>query len=128
MRPIRMTGWLPPLVTVVLALSLGAGARADVCVVVNPVLDIGCREGQGAPAVGSSTSRSETAGAPSDSGPDSVRLSSTEPRYDPDRVAVTFRRGTSREAAVRAIEQAGGTRDPARPQLQALLVPRCPGR
>src|SRR5437588_1626 len=29
MRPIRMTGWLPPLVTVALALSLGAGARAD---------------------------------------------------------------------------------------------------
>jgi hypothetical protein len=104
-----MTGWLVPLVTVALALSLGASARADVCIVVNPVLDIGCREGKGAPAAGSSTTRSEAAGAPVDSGPDAVPLSSTEPRYDPDRLAVTFRKGTLRDAAVRAIEQAGGT-------------------
>jgi subtilisin family serine protease len=117
-----MTGWLAPLVTVALALSLGAGARADVCIVVNPVLDIGCREGQGAPAVGTSTPRSETAGAPSESGPDSVRLSSTKPRYDPDRVAVAFRRGTSRETAVRAIDQAGGTLERAIPKLNAYLV------
>jgi subtilisin family serine protease len=117
-----MTGWLVPLVTVALALSLGASARADVCIVVNPVLDIGCREGQGAPAVGSSTSRSETAGAPSESGPDSVPLSSTEPRYDPQRVAVMFRRGTPRDAAVRTIEQAGGTLVRAIPKLNAYLV------
>src|SRR2546430_17326232 len=104
MRPIRMTGWLPPLVTVALALSLGAGARADVCVVVNPVLDIGCREGQGAPAVGSSTSRSETAGGPPDSGPDSVRPSWAEPRSDPGRVAGPFLRGAPRRAGVRAVE------------------------
>ena len=45
-------GWLPPLVAVALALAAGGSARADVCVVVNPVLDIGCREGQGAPAGG----------------------------------------------------------------------------
>jgi subtilisin family serine protease len=117
-----MTRWLVPLVTVALALSLGASARADVCIVVNPVLDIGCREGQGAPAGGSSTPRSETAGAPSDSGSDSVRLSSTEPRYDPERVAVMFRRGTPRDAAVRAIEQAGGTLERAIPRLNAYLV------
>jgi thermitase len=117
-----MTGWLLPPVTVALALSLGASARADVCIVVNPVLDIGCREGQGAPAVGSSTSRSETAGAPSDSGSDNVRLSSTEPHYDPERVAVTFRKGTSREVAVRAIEQAGGALEQAIPKLNAYLV------
>jgi subtilisin family serine protease len=117
-----MTGWLVPPATVALALSLGASARADVCIVVNPVLDIGCREGQGAPAVGSSTPRSETAGAPTDSGSEPVPLSSTEPRYDPDRVAVTFRSGTSRQAAVRAIEQAGGTLVRAVPKLNAYLV------
>ena len=105
MRPIRMTGWLLPLVTVAIALSLGASARAGVCIVVNPVLDIGCREGTGVPAAGSSSIRSEAAGAPVDSGPDSVPLSSTEPRFEPDRVAVTFRKGTSREAGVRAIER-----------------------
>jgi subtilisin family serine protease len=123
-----MTGWLVPLVTVALALSLGASARADVCIVVNPVLDIGCREGQGAPAEGSSTSRSETAGAPSESASDGVRLSSTEPRYDPDRVAVMFRKGTSREAAARAIELAGGTLERAIPKLNAYLVGVDPGQ
>ena len=117
-----MTGWLLPLVTVAIALSLGASARAGVCIVVNPVLDIGCREGQGAPAVGSSTTRSETAGAPSEGSSDSVRLSSTEPRYDPQRVAVTFRKGTSRSEAVRTIEQAGGTLEEAIPKLNAYLV------
>jgi subtilisin family serine protease len=117
-----MTGWLVPLATIALALSLGASARADVCIVVNPVLDIGCREGKGAPAAGSSSTRSEAAGAPVDSGPDSVPLSSTEPRYDPDRVAVTFRRGTPRDTAVRAIEQAGGTLVRAVPKLNAYLV------
>jgi subtilisin family serine protease len=117
-----MTGWLVPLATVALALSLGASARADVCIVVNPVLDIGCREGKGAPAAGSSTTRSEAAGAPVDSGPDAVPLSSTEPRYDPDRLAVTFRKGTLRDAAVRAIEQAGGTLVRAVPRLNAYLV------
>jgi subtilisin family serine protease len=117
-----MTGWLVPPAMVALALSLGASARADVCIVVNPVLDIGCREGKGAPAAGSSSTRSEAAGAPVDSGPDSVPLSSTEPRYDPDRLAVTFRKGTPREAAVRAIEQAGGTLVKAVPKLNAYLV------
>src|SRR6266705_2887187 len=43
MRRTRMTGWLLPLVTVALALALGGGARAGVCIVVNPVLEIGCR-------------------------------------------------------------------------------------
>jgi subtilisin family serine protease len=117
-----------PLVAVALALSLGASARADVCIVVNPVLDIGCRQGQGAPAVGSSTPRSEAAGAPSDSGLDSVRLSSTEPRYDPERVAVMFRKGTSRESALRALEQAGGTPERAIPKLNAYLIGVEPSR
>jgi subtilisin family serine protease len=122
MRPIRKTGWLVPLAMVALSLSLGASARADVCVVVNPVLDIGCREGQGAPAVGSSTPSSEAAGAPSDSGSESVPVSSTEPRYDPDSVAVTFHQGTPRDAALRAIRQAGGSLERAVPKLNAYLV------
>jgi subtilisin family serine protease len=123
-----MTGWLVPPATVALALSLGAGARADVCIVVNPVLDVGCREAEGAPAVGSTSTRSEAAGAPADSGADPVPLSSTVPRYDPGRVAVTFRRGTSREAAVRALELAGGTLVRAVPKLNAYLVGVDPSR
>jgi len=39
-------------VVVALALAAGGSARADVCVVINPVLDIGCRDVQGAPAEG----------------------------------------------------------------------------
>src|SRR6266550_6539537 len=64
MRLRSMTGWLPPLVAVVLALAVGGSARADVCVVVNPVLDIGCRDVQGAPAGGEPTPSSAPAGAP----------------------------------------------------------------
>ena len=89
-----MTGWLPPLVAVVLALAVGGSARADVCVVVNPVLDIGCRDVQGAPAGGEPTASSEPAGAPRE--PEPATRSSTVVRYDPNRVAVTFKRGVTR--------------------------------
>jgi len=80
-----MTGWLPPLVAVALALAAGGSARADVCVVVNPVLDIGCRDGQDAPAGGEPTLSSEPAGAPRE--PEPTARSSTVVRYDPGRVA-----------------------------------------
>src|SRR6266576_2545935 len=64
MRLRSMTGWLPTLVAVALALAAGGSARAEVCVVVNPVLDIGCRDVQGAPTGGEPTPSSEPAGAP----------------------------------------------------------------
>lgn len=51
MRSSRITGWLAPPAAVALALIIGGGsARADVCVVVKPVLELGWRDGQGAPA------------------------------------------------------------------------------
>jgi hypothetical protein len=80
MRLGSMTGWLPPLVAVALALAAGGSARADVCVVINPVLDIGCREGQGAPAGGEPTANSEPAGAPREAAP--TTRNSTVVRYD----------------------------------------------
>lgn len=97
MRSSRITGWLAPPAAVALALIIGGGsARADVCVVVNPVLELGCRDGQGAPAPGTA----QSARAPDESEP--VRRSSTEPRYDSRRLAITFKRRTS-TATIRAV-------------------------
>src|SRR6266542_6012234 len=119
MRPTRMTGWLAPPALLALALALGGSARADVCVAVNPVLEIGCRESGGAPTGGEPTQSSEPAGAPQS---EEVTRSSTEPRYDPRRLAITFRPGTS-QATVRAvIDGAGTTLEEAIPKINAYLV------
>jgi subtilisin family serine protease len=115
-----MTGWLPPLVVSVLFLSLGRSASAEVCVVVNPVLDIGCRESQGAPTGGEPTVSSEPAGAPSE--PQPVVRNSSAVQYDPRHVAVTFRPGVSRAQAREVIEAAGGTPDLAVPKISSYLV------
>ncbi len=123
MRPGRITGWLAPPAAVALALIVGGGsARADVCVVVNPVLELGCRDGQGAPA----PAPAQSASAPEESEP--VRRSSTEPRYDPRRFAITFKRGT-RQPTVRAvIARAGTTLEEAIPKINAYLVGVDPDR
>src|SRR6266508_3733144 len=119
MRPTRMTGWLAPPALLALALALGGSARADVCVAVNPVLEIGCRESGGAPTGGEPTQSSEPADAPQS---EEVTRSSTEPRYDPRRLAITFRPGTS-QATVRAvIDRAGTTLEEAIPKIHAYLV------
>ena len=115
-----MTGWLPPLVAVALALAVGGSARAEVCVVINPVLDIGCREGEGAPAGGEPTANSEPAGAPRESEP--ATRSSTVVHYDPRRVAVTFEQGVTRGRIRAVISDAGGTIETAVPQINAYLV------
>jgi subtilisin family serine protease len=126
MRLRLMTGWLPPLVAVALALAAGGSARADVCVVVNPVLDIGCREGQGAPAGGEPAASSAPAGAPRE--PEPTTRNSTVVRYDPRRVAVTFKPGTTRGRIRALISDAGGTLETAIPQINAYLVGVEPAR
>jgi len=115
-----MTGWLPPLVAVALALAAGGSARADVCLVVNPVLDIGCRDVQGAPAGGEPTANSEPAGAPRE--PEPATRNSTVVRYDPRRVAVTFKAGITRARIAAVISDAGGTLEQAIPKIHAYLV------
>jgi subtilisin family serine protease len=114
-----MTGWLAPLALLALALALGGSARADVCVVVNPVLDIGCRESGGAPTGGEPTKSSEPAGAPQS---EEVTRSSTEPRYDPRRLAITFKPGTSQATARAVTARAGATLEEAIPKINAYLV------
>src|SRR5712692_8664865 len=131
MRLRLMTGWLPTLVAVALALAVGGSARTDVCVVINPVLDIGCRERQGAPVGGEPTS-SEPAGASREQQP--ATRNSTVVRYDPHRVAVTFKPGTAR-ARIRAVisepppadsarRDAGCCQDPERVSLSSTLPHR----
>jgi subtilisin family serine protease len=115
-----MTGWLPTLVAVALALAAGESARADVCLVVNPVLDIGCRERQGAPVGGEPTASSEPAGAPRE--PEPTVRNSTVVRYDPRRVAVTFKPGTTKARIRAVISDAGGALEEAIPQINAYLV------
>jgi subtilisin family serine protease len=115
-----MTGWLPTLVAVALALAAGGSARAEVCVVVNPILDIGCRDVQGAPTGGEPTPSSEPAGAPRE--PEPASRSSTLVRYDPRRVAVTFKAGITRARIAEVISGAGGTLEQAVPAIHAYLV------
>jgi subtilisin family serine protease len=115
-----MTGWLLPLVAVALALAVEGSARAEVCVVVNPVLDIGCRDVQGASAGGEPTASSAPAGAPRE--PDPTVRNSTVVRYDPRRVAVTFKSGVSRVRIAAVISDAGGTLEQAIPEIHAYLV------
>src|SRR2546430_17660869 len=94
MRFRKVDGWMPMWVEVAIALAAGGSDRADVCVVINPVLDIGCRDVQGAPAGGEPTASSEPAGAPREQEP--ARRSSTVVRYGPNPVAVTFQPGVTR--------------------------------
>jgi subtilisin family serine protease len=112
-------GWLPPLAVAALALMLCGSARADVCVVVNPIVQIGCRDGQGAPAGGEPKASSEPAGVPE---PEPVRRSAEEPRYDPRRLALTFKAGTSLAKVRAAISAAGATLEEAVPKINAYLV------
>jgi subtilisin family serine protease len=119
---------------VVLALALltcgggAAAASADVCIVVDPVVAI-CRdtppqaEHEPPPE---QPAASQAAGAPKD--PEPVRRTSTELRYDPRRLAVTFDRGTSPATARRVIAEAGATLEEAIPAIDAYLVDVEPDR
>src|SRR5947208_1896922 len=134
MRPSRTTRWRPPVAAVALAFALlavggGAGtADGALCVVVNPVLDLGCRDEQGA-----SAGSAAPAGAParaasvSDESPP-VRQTSTVPRYDPRRIAATFDRGTPRQTIRAVISRAGTTLEEAIPKINAYMVGVDPGR
>jgi subtilisin family serine protease len=121
MRPERTTGFALS-AAVALALGLGGSARAaDLCVVVDPLVQLGCTESQRAPAGGEPKASSEPAGAP-DLEPEPTRRSSLQPRYDPDGIAVTFEPGTSSRVAHAAIARAGATVEQAVPRINAYLA------
>lgn len=122
MRFTPTTCWLPLLAAIALALAVGGVARADVCVVVTPGLDLGCREGQAAPvAAGPAAAVAAREEEPA------IRSSTVVP-YDPRRVAVTFKPGVTRARARAVISGAGGTLEAAIPQIRAYLVGVDPGR
>ena len=121
MRFTPTTCWLPLLAAIALALAVGGVARADVCVVVTPGLDLGCREGQAAPvAAGPAAAVAAREEEPA------IRSSTVVP-YDPRRVAVTFKPGVTRARARAVISGAGGTLEAAIPQIRAYLVGVDPG-
>jgi subtilisin family serine protease len=116
MKPHWMTAAL-----VVAFLAFAGPAPGALCVVVDPVLELGCRDGAQQPPA--STAQRGAAQAP-----EAVRLSSTEVRYDPRRLAVTFRRGTTSPAARGVIDDAGTTLVQAVPRINAYLVDVDPDR
>jgi subtilisin family serine protease len=123
----RLTGC-----TVLLALALvpagGAAARSQICVVVDPLVDIGCPESGGG---GGTAAPPPSAGTQAASDPDQpapVLESSPTPRYDPDGIAVTFPRGTPLRTVRRVAARAGATVEQAVPKLSSYLLRVDPGR
>jgi subtilisin family serine protease len=111
-----------------LALSVGAAGAATqpgLCIVVDPLFDLGCNDTQPPPGAGqpprpAETPRAEIASVPEDNDP--VRRTSTVPRYEPGRVAVTFEPEASKDAIHTAIAQAGATVEQGISKIHAYLL------
>jgi thermitase len=121
----RPISWVVVAAAAALALSSSAPAARpfDLCVVVDPVVALGC---QGVPASQAAGGTPET--APDPDQPVPVEPSQTTPRYDPQRIAVTFRRGTKR-STVDAVAARAGTRvEQAIPKVGAYMLHVDPSR
>jgi subtilisin family serine protease len=103
-----------------LVVVAGGDARAAVCIDVNPVIELGCRDAT-QPAPPQAPSRSAE-GTPATSDPEPARRNTTEPRYDPDSLSVVFRPATTAAAARAVITRAGGTVEEAIPKLDTYLI------
>lgn len=132
MTPIRWTPLAATAVATMLALAPAAPARpgearrSDLCVIVDPVLELGCGSPAGSPPAGGARATAQDVSDTEDSGP--VRMSSTAVRYDPDRLAVTFVRGTSAQTARAVVARAGATIERAVPKIRAYLLGVDPDR
>jgi subtilisin family serine protease len=104
-----------------LLVPAAAPARAELCVVVDPVVTVGCRV---APAKTATTA----APKPTDATGDPVRLSSTRVEYDPRAIAVRAEPSASRRALAAAFAAAGVEVEQQIPSLRTFLVRVAPGR
>ena len=96
------------------ALTAAEPARADLCVIVDPVVAIGCGR------AGSSSTPASVAGAGGEE--DAVVLSSTVVQYDPGRISVTVAEGASVSKVEAAFVRAGVEVETVIPRLRTYLV------
>ena len=94
-------------------LTAAQPARGDLCVIVDPVVTIGCG------AAGSTSSASAASVGGED---DPVVRSSTVVQHDPERISVSVERGTSAREVEVAFAHAGVQVETAIPRLRAYLV------
>ena len=102
-------------------------AGGDLCNLLDLVLPLDCSGGTSQPRAapdggGSDASAQEATPA------DQVRQTSTTPRYDPGRIAVTFERGVSRARIEAVFAEAQVTLDQAIPAIRAYMVAVEPSR
>src|SRR5439155_18363907 len=98
---------------------------SGVCVVIDPLFDVGCQDegGGGAPPppVGAQAANEPEQPVP-------VAQTSTAPRYDPRRIAVTFKRGVTLQTIHEVAASAGTTIEESVPKLHAYLLGVDPDR
>jgi subtilisin family serine protease len=99
---------------IMFAPAAAASARADICLIVDPVLSVGCADDGG--------SRPAASSAPPGAADDTIPTSSTSPELDPERIAVTVNRGVRRRAVDAAFARAGVHIEEAIPPLRSYLV------
>src|SRR5438105_2883754 len=98
----------------------------DLCVMVDPVVDLGCRDLPVQTGAGSSGPPEPPNAQISPTEPVEqsvvVRRTSTVPRYDPRRLAVKFRRGASTQEIRAVVARAGATIVERVPHIDAYLL------
>ena len=111
------------MLALLLAASGGTGsAPAALCIDVNPVIELGCREAEAPPAPRQPVGEAPAAAPAAPAEPEPVRRTSIEPRYDARRLSVTFTPGTSPAAARAVIARSGGELERAIPRINSYLV------
>jgi len=104
------------------ALTGARPARADLCVIVDPIVTIGCRTAE------SSSSSAPASAASGGSAEDPVPISSTVVQYDPERISVTVAPGASTRAVEAAFARAGVQAETVVPRLRTYLLRVAPER
>ena len=124
----RRPAYLVLLLAAVIACALFAAvpARADLCVIVDPLFAVGC--GGHTTSPGSRTSASSTTTSTASATDESVALSATTTEYDPGRIAVTVDRRASPRQVAAAFAGAGVELEQAVRQIHAYLVRVAPER